>query len=457
MEKEKVKKVKPFIWEISSEVDPKMRVPARILASKRILEATFSDRSLDQLVNTAKMSGVVGAVWAMPDIHEGYGAPIGGIIPMDAEEGLVSPGAIGYDILCGMRLFAVPLEAEEVKSRLPYLMDQLFQQVPAGVGKGGEFKFGSKVLDRVLREGARWAVKEGFLDEEEREKIEFGGSLPGDPSAVSSRAKERGKDQLGTLGSGNHFLEVQVVEKVFRPDLAQKLGLSEGQLTVMIHSGSRGLGHQVASDYVALFHRLYPQRGIDLPDPELAALPIRSSEGQKYLGAMRASGNFAFVNRSLIAYLAKRVFKGVFGVNLRMIYDMGHNIAYEDEIEGKKLLIHRKGAGRAKEGDLIILPGSMGTASYLMIGTNTKITFYSVAHGAGRVMSRAKAKRTVWGEELIKKLRKQGIIAKARSLPGLAEEAPLAYKDIDEVARVMQKAGIASAVVRLKPLGVVKG
>jgi len=452
-----LRRISNFVWEIPKNFDPAMNVSARVLASEDILEAVFKDRSLNQLINTAKMPGVFDCVWAMPDIHEGYGAPIGGVIPMDLERGLVSPGAIGYDILCGVRLFITPLLVEDIKSKITTLMDELFKAVPAGVGKGGEFSFGEKDLNQVLHYGAKWAVKKGFLNKEELKNLEYQGSLEGDPSAVPKRAKQRGKNQLGTLGAGNHFLEVQVIDKVFLSGEAQKLGFSKGKIAVMIHSGSRGLGHQVASEYVALFHRLYPKLGIKLSDPELAALPINSSEGKQYLGAMRAAGNFAFVNRTLIAYLVQKVFKKIFKARLKLVYDMGHNVAYEDKIKGRRLLIHRKGAGRAVKDQLVILPGSMGTYSFLLLAKNTKMTFYSVAHGAGRVMSRFKAKKKVWGKDLIKELNKKGILAKAHSLPGLAEEAPIAYKDIKEVTRIMHKSGLAQPLVRLKPLGVIKG
>ncbi|MCG2693450.1 RtcB family protein [Candidatus Parcubacteria bacterium] len=474
-----------------------MKVPARFYASEKMLDQLFKDRSLEQLVNVATLPGVEKYALAMPDIHEGYGFPIGGVAGIDAETGVISPGGVGYDINCGVRLLRSEKSFDEIKHKLVDLVNQIQRDVPSGVGRGGRIKLEKESMDKILTLGARRAVELGYAKEEDLENCEERGSMPGaDASAVSDRAKRRGYDQCGTLGSGNHFLEIQRVEQIFNQEAAKVFGLFKDQVTIMIHSGSRGLGHQVCTDYVRLMQSAMAKYNIRLPDQELACAPFSSPEGQQYFKAMAASANFAWANRLMMAYLIRQAWKQVIGQGeLESVYDVAHNIAkierhdmnrristnlytnrtnHESDvnIKVKELIVHRKGATRAfgpgsKEvpekyrevGQPVLIPGSMGTASYVLAGSGKAMqeTFGSVCHGAGRRMSRAAAKKQIDAGKLKKDLEAKGIIIRCGSARGLAEEAPLAYKDIDNVVQVVAEAGLAQKVARLKPVGVVKG
>jgi len=457
-----------------------MRVPARIYASEELLEQILHDRSLEQLINVATLPGIQQAAIVMPDVHEGYGFPIGGIAAMDIDEGVISPGGIGYDINCGVRLLVSELRLDEVQPRLEQLAKAIYKAVPSGVGRGGQFKLSVRELDRVLERGVQWALAEGYAEEEDLDFIESRGSLAdADADAVSREAKERGRDQLGTMGAGNHFVEVDYVDKIFDDSIAQVLGLSRHQVVVLIHTGSRGLGHQVATDYIRVMLSVLSRYGIQLPDRELACAPFRSQEGQRYFRAMCAAANFAWTNRQLITWEIRQAWKEVFGAaggRLRVLYDVAHNIAKVEQHtingESRRVLVHRKGATRAfppghpetpavyrHVGQPVLIPGSMGTASYVLVGAQGSMeqTFGSTCHGAGRQMSRHAAKRQVNADELRRELRQRGIVVQAGSVRGLVEEAPVAYKDVDTVVRVVHTAGIARMVVRLRPIAVIKG
>ena len=468
-------------WEIPTHVRQDMRVPVRLFATRELLEQIMDDKSLDQAINAATLPGLVGAVIVMPDMHQGYGFPIGGIAATEFPHGVVSPGAIGYDINCGVRLLASNVEFESARADMDTLATLINQYCPSGVGKKGVLKVGVPELDRVLREGALWALKKGYASEADLARTEESGRLDGaDPAKVSERAKARGREQIGSLGAGNHFIEVDVVDKIFDEQAAGVMGLRAGCLTVQIHCGSRGLGHQVCTDYVQQFQSAVKKYGIDLPDRELVCAPMDTPEGQAYLGAMRAAANFAFANRQLLAHSARRAFeeafKGSKESHLHQVYDITHNMGKIEthEIEGRpvKVCVHRKGATRAfgpgspglpseyqAIGQPVIIPGSMGTASWVLVGTKESMarSFGSSCHGAGRVMSRSKAKREVRGDVLRKELEESGIRVRAGSMPGLAEEAPQAYKDVDLVVDTVSRAGIAKKVARLRPVAVIKG
>jgi tRNA-splicing ligase RtcB len=474
-------RVADYVWELPKTYRSDMRVPARIYADDELLEAALSDRSVEQLVNTTTLPGVVKHTLAMPDIHQGYGFSIGGVAAMSYPSGVVSPGGVGYDINCGVRLLASNLDAEEARPFISSLITILYNTVPSGVGETGPIRLSGSQLDEVMVKGAAWAVKAGYGLKEDLDHLEERGEMPGaDPSAVSERARSRGRNQLGTLGSGNHFLEVDEVEEVFDPNVADVFGLRRGQLIVQIHSGSRGFGHQVCTDYVHSLQGTLDRFGIKLPDRELVCAPLDSSEGQAYFGAMVAAANYAWANRQCLAHHSRTAFERVLSGHfpkwqLRTVYDVAHNIAKieEHEINGERVrvCVHRKGATRAfalgnpaiphdyrAVGQPVLVPGDMGTASYVLVGTErAAATFYSAAHGAGRVLSRAAAKRQVRGEQLLKELQAQGIEVRAGSMAGLAEEAPAAYKDIDRVVNVMDKTGIACKVAKFKPLAVMKG
>lgn len=468
------------MWEIPPTTRSDMRVPARIYASEELLEQILHDRSLEQLINVATLPGIQQAAIVMPDVHEGYGFPIGGIAAMDIDEGVISPGGIGYDINCGVRLLVSELRLDEVQPRLEQLAKAIYKAVPSGVGRGGQFKLSVRELDRVLERGVQWALAEGYAEEEDLDFIESRGSLAdADADAVSREAKERGRDQLGTMGAGNHFVEVDYVDKIFDDSIAQVLGLSRHQVVVLIHTGSRGLGHQVATDYIRVMLSVLSRYGIQLPDRELACAPFRSQEGQRYFRAMCAAANFAWTNRQLITWEIRQAWKEVFGAaggRLRVLYDVAHNIAKVEQHtingESRRVLVHRKGATRAfppghpetpavyrHVGQPVLIPGSMGTASYVLVGAQGSMeqTFGSTCHGAGRQMSRHAAKRQVNADELRRELRQRGIVVQAGSVRGLVEEAPVAYKDVDTVVRVVHTAGIARMVVRLRPIAVIKG
>lgn len=469
-------------WEIPVTFRQDMRVPVRIFATRELLNGVMDDKSLEQAVNAATLPGLVGRVIVMPDMHQGYGFPIGGVAATEFPQGVVSPGAIGYDINCGVRLLASGIEYEAAQPRLDRLATLLNSYCPSGVGKEGIVRATVPEMEKILRDGSRWALKNGFASEQDLSRTEEGGCLEGaDPKKISDRAKTRGRAQVGSLGAGNHFIEVGVVERVFDEQAAGAMGLREGCLTLMIHCGSRGLGHQVCTDYVQQFQGAVQRYGIELPDRELVCAPMDTPEGQAYLGAMRAAANFAFVNRQLLAHAARRAFEETFAGRTRnwqlaQVYDIAHNMGKIEshDVDGRRLkvCVHRKGATRAfgpgspglppeyaAIGQPVIIPGSMGTASWVLTGTADSMarSFGSTCHGAGRVMSRHQAKREVRGEDLHKELQSRGIQVRAGSLSGLAEEAPQAYKDVDAVVDTVAAAGIAHRVARLRPVAVIKG
>lgn len=469
-------KVSDYLWEIPKSFRGDMRVPVRVYASAKMLDEIERDRSLAQIVNVATLPGIQKYALAMPDMHEGYGFPIGGVAATAIEEGgVISPGGIGYDINCGVRLLVSPLTMGEVWPHLEDLTTALFHAVPSGVGRGGKIKIKEPELNRVLANGAAQMVELGYGTHDDLTHCEENGSMPGaDPAQVSKRAKDRGRDQLGTLGSGNHFLEVQVVDEIFLPDVAAAFRLPKGAVTVMIHCGSRGLGHQTCTDYVRLMLPHTARWGIVLPDRELACAPFNSPEGQRYFTAMAACANFAWANRHMIAHNVREAWNKVFGASakLRTVYDVAHNIGKREVHDGRGLLVHRKGATRAfgpdrREvpeayrvvGQPVLIPGTMGTSSYVLVGTSEGMgtAFGTSCHGAGRRMSRAQAKRTIRGAELRQALEKRGIVIRCDSDSGLAEEAPEAYKDVEDVVDVVEKAGLAKKVARLKPIAVMKG
>lgn len=476
-------RISKYVWEVPKSYRSDMKVPARIYSSEKLLEMAFRDRTMEQLINTAAMPGVVKWVLVMPDAHQGYGLPIGGVVPTRYPRGVISPGAVGYDINCGVRLMVSELMADEVRDEVGGLISALFRNIPSGVGKGGGARrVPRREMDQVLVQGAAWAVKAGYGRPEDLKRLEEGGAMAGaDPSAVSPRAKQRGEPQLGTLGSGNHFIEIQEVDEVYDEEVARAFGLSEGQLAVSIHSGSRGLGHQVCDDYVKGLQAAVRKYDIQLPDRQLVCAPLDSPEGKRYFGAMAAAANYAWANRQCMAHLARRSFEEVLAgtvrnFDLHTVYDVAHNIAKIEEhvVDGKriKLCVHRKGATRAfgpghpevtpvyrDVGQPVLVPGDMGTASYVLVGTEDAMedSFGTSCHGAGRTMSRKAAKRKIHGGTLRQELEAQGIRVRAGSLAGLAEEAPDAYKDIDAVVEVVHGAGLARKVARLRPLAVMKG
>ena len=442
-----------------------MRVDALIFATRRLLEAIRQDQSLQQAVNVAMLPGIVGKALAMPDIHQGYGFPIGGVAAMDVEDGVVSPGGVGFDINCGVRLLGTSLRLDDVRPKLKDLVHQLFRDIPSGTGQAGQLRISDGDVDEVLENGPRWAVDRGIGSQADLDQTEEGGRISGaDADTVSHRAKARGKPQLGTLGSGNHFVEVQTVDEIFDADAASRYRLERGSITVLIHTGSRGLGHQVCTDYVSEMDSVMKRYQIHVPDRQLACAPINSPEGRRYLSAMAAAANFAWTNRHCIAHAARGAFQRIFGTDVRMplIYDVAHNIAKQEThtVDGRKrrVLVHRKGATRAFEGQPVFVPGSMGTASYLLLGQpGSEETFGSACHGAGRVLSRSAAKKGIGAKEIQKELESRGIIVQSLTREGLTEERPEAYKDIESVVDVVHNAGLASRVARLKPVGVIKG
>jgi tRNA-splicing ligase RtcB len=462
------------MWEIPATARSDMRVPARIFADEAILEEISGDLSLEQLQNVSTLPGVVGAAIAMPDIHQGYGFPVGGIAATALPDGVVSPGGVGYDINCGVRLLALPVSESELGERRESLVHEISRTVPAGAGKSGGLHLDGRALDDVLREGPR--VLPGVRDEDV-ERTESEGRLEGaNPKTVSERAQARGRDQLGTMGSGNHFVELQVVERVLDPGAAEAFGLAEGQLTVLVHSGSRGLGHQVCTDYVRLMDARLAGYRIHLPDRQLACAPASSPEGRQYLGAMAAAANFAWANRQAIADGVRRAIAKVLGQEAadrtHQVYDVAHNVAKVEVHSGARVCVHRKGATRAfpagseeipaayrAVGQPVFIPGSMGTASFVLAGEpgSMERSFGTTCHGAGRRLSRTAARKQVSGRDLRRELEARGIVVRCPSVKGLAEEAPLAYKDVDRVVSVVERAGLARRVVRLVPIGVVKG
>ncbi|KKQ23427.1 MAG: hypothetical protein US36_C0001G0036 [Candidatus Wolfebacteria bacterium GW2011_GWC1_37_10] len=503
-------KISDYLWEIPKTFRSDMRVPARIYASEKMLESVFKDKSLEQLVNLTTLPGIEKYALVMPDVHEGYGSPIGGVFATRASDplrqgsseasGIISPGAVGYDINCGVRLLKSDVSADEIKNRLDDLATEIQRNVPSGLGRGRKIKLSVNELDKILENGAQELIKQGYGKKEDMENCEANGRLEwADANEVSDTAKNRGRDQVGTLGSGNHFLEIQKVEEIFDENAAKIFGLFKNQAVVMIHTGSRGLGHQIATDYIRLMLQVMPKYNIHLPDKELACAPFNSPEGQKFFKAMACGANFAWANRQMITHYIRESWKKVFlnenNENLEVLYDVAHNIAKLED----GLLVHRKGATRAfppsagrseptarqsppsagrseptarqsppshpeipkkyKEiGQPVIIPGSMGTASYILHGTEKgKEAFYSSCHGAGRTMSRHQALKTLKGQEIIKNLENKNIIVKCYSMRGIAEEAPQAYKDIDEVVEIVHQANLSKKVARLVPLAVIKG
>jgi len=472
-------KINNWLWEIPKSFRADMRVPVRVYVSEKMLEDVSRDRSLEQLINVAALPGIINYSIAMPDAHEGYGFPIGGVAAMRMKDGVISPGGVGYDINCGMRLLKSDYSEKDIKSHLENLATEIQKEVPSGLGRGRKIKIDILAIDRILERGAKRLVEQGYGEKEDIENCEAGGSLDwADASTVSDHAKNRGRDQVGTLGSGNHFCEVQKVEEVFDKEVAKNFGLFENQIVIMIHTGSRGLGHQIATDYIKLMMKAMPKYGIELPDRELAACPINSLEGKKYFSAMACGANYAWANRQMIAFFVRKAWKSVLGEKssaLSVLYDVAHNIAKIEKhiVGGKKIEVcmHRKGATRAfppehpeipekyqEVGQPVLIPGSMGTASYVLAGTKEgEEAWFSTCHGAGRTMSRRAATRTISGQQVINQLKQKGIIIKCRSFRGIAEEAPLAYKDIDSVVEVVHNAGLSKKVVKLVPLAVIKG
>jgi tRNA-splicing ligase RtcB len=440
-----------------------------VYASERLLEAIRRDQSLEQAANVAMLPGIVGRALAMPDIHQGYGFPIGGVAAVDEQHGVVSPGGVGFDINCGVRLLSSNLTLKEVRLKLRDLVHQLFRDVPSGTGQSSRLNVSDNDLNQVLEKGPRWAVEHDMGSEADLDHTEERGCLAGaDPDAVSVRAKQRGKPQLGTLGSGNHFIEVQYVDEVFDEKTASQYNLSKDRIVVLIHTGSRGLGHQVCTDYVGQLDEAMRRFDLHLPDRQLACAPIHSPEGQRYLRAMAAAANFAWTNRQSITHAVRGAFKRVFGdggdgVHLPVIYDVAHNIAKLEThtVDGskKRVLVHRKGATRAFPNQPVFIPGSMGTASYFLLGQEGAMreTFGTACHGAGRMLSRSAAKKGVTAKEIQKELESRGIIVQSLTREGLTEEKPEAYKDIEAVVDVVHNVGLASRVARLRPIGVIKG
>ncbi|MBI4165171.1 MAG: RtcB family protein [Acidobacteria bacterium] len=475
-----LEKLDDYRWLVPRGTRPGMLTDALIFTDENLLQDLLKDLSLEQAINVAMLPGIVGRSLAMPDIHQGYGFPIGGVAATQPDEGgVVSPGGVGFDINCGVRLLASTLTLDEVRPKIKELVNQLFRDIPSGAGRGGNIRLSHTDLDKLLLDGAAWMVEHGYGRPEDVSHCEESGSIDGaDPAAVSDRAKKRGLPQVGTLGSGNHFLEVQYVERVFEPQIAQALGLYENEIVVLIHSGSRGFGHQVCTDSLREMDTGMRRYGIDLPDRQLACVPVHSKEGQEYLAAMRASANFAWANRQGITHFTRGAFKRIFGEkeDLRVVYDVCHNIAKLERhsVKGREtnVMVHRKGATRAFPagrpevpevyklvGQPVLIPGSMGTASYVLVGSEGAMqeTFGTTCHGAGRVMSRTAAKKSEHAQHAREKLEERGVFVRSETRDGISEEIPEAYKDVDAVINVVHNAGLSKRVARLKPLGVIKG
>jgi tRNA-splicing ligase RtcB len=473
-----LQQVDAYCWRIPRSARSDMRVDAEIFVNERLLEGLRHDLAVEQCMNVATLPGIVRAAIAMPDIHQGYGFPIGGVAAMDPATGVVSPGGVGFDINCGVRLLRSRLTEAQIRPKLSDLVMRLATDIPSGAGRKGPLVLDSPDLEAVLATGLGWALAHGYADADDRSHCESAGVLAGaDPSLVSPEAKARGHAQLGTLGAGNHFVEIQAVETVFDPITAAAFGLAVGQVVVMIHSGSRGLGHQVASDYIRAMGPVMRREGIVLVDRQLACAPIRSPEGQAYLAAMAAACNFAWTNRQVLAHRTRAAFAAVIGDDwLPTVYDVAHNIAkwehHEVAGQSERLLVHRKGATRAfppghpdvpaayrDTGQPVLIPGDMGRASYVLAGRPGAMarTFGSVCHGAGRVLSRTAARDRQNFYEIEAALAAKGIVARASSRSGITEEAPDVYKDVNEVVAVVEGAGLATRVARLRPLGVIKG
>ncbi|MEN3052382.1 MAG: RtcB family protein [Candidatus Methanosuratincola petrocarbonis] len=478
-----LKKLSDYSWEIPKDFRPGMNVPGRVYADSSLLDKMAEDLTLQQCANVAHLPGILKYSIVMPDGHQGYGFPIGGVAAFDAEEGVISPGGVGYDINCGVRLMLTNLDLKDVKPMLGKLIDTLFEMVPSGLGSKGGIRLTTSELNDVLDRGVEWAIEKGYALREDAARCEEGGSMKtADSSLVSQSAKGRGSNQLGTLGSGNHFLEVQAVDKVYDQRAAKTFGIErEGQIVVMIHSGSRGLGHQVCSDYLHVMENAVSKYKIKIPDRELACAPASSREASDYFAAMSAACNYAWVNRQCIMHWTREAFSKTFGsdaerLGMRLVYDVAHNLAKREEhvVDGKRrfLYVHRKGATRAFPagrpeipdeyrgiGQPVIIPGSMGTASYLLLGgpNSLELSWGSTAHGAGRFLSREAAIKKYWGSNVKRDLEERGIRLRAANIRVIAEEAPGAYKDVDRVATVSDALGIATLVARMVPLGVTKG
>lgn len=453
------KKITDYLWEIPKSYRPDMRVPARVYATEKMLEEMFGDKCLEQLINIATLPGIQKYALAMPDAHEGYGFPIGGVAAFDQKEGIISPGGIGYDVNCGVRLLSTELTLKEIKPKLKDLSAALYHAVPSGVGRGGNLKLKGKDIDEVLKKGAKKIVEMGYGDQSDLDNTESNGQLSdADPRNVSPHAKKRGSDQVGTMGAGNHFVELDVVDEIFDEQQAKKLNLQKGQIVALIHTGSRGLGHQIATDYIKLMMQVMPKYGIKIPDRELACAPFNSEEGQDYWRAMCCGANYAWANRQMITHEVREAWQNILGTSggrIKVVYDVAHNLA---KVENG-LVVHRKGATRSFPDQPVLIPGSMGTASYVLVGQQQAMddSFGSCCHGAGRRLSRRQAKREVQGDVLLQELESQGIAVNSGSYSGLAEEAPQAYKDVDEVVDVVHQGGLAKKVARLRPVAVIKG
>jgi tRNA-splicing ligase RtcB len=476
----KLEKVDDWRWRIPRTGG--MRVPGMLYSDEHLLRDVSLDESPQQVINVAHLPGIVGYSLAMPDMHWGYGFPIGGVAATDLETGVISPGGVGYDINCGCRLMRSNLTLEDVQPVLRRLVRDLFANIPSGVGSTGVIKLSAGEERQVLTLGAEWAVKSGYGDVEDLERTEEHGAMEGaDPAAVSARAVTRGRDQIGTLGSGNHFLEVDLVDEIYDPTVADAFGLEAGHVAVLIHSGSRGLGYQVCDDYLREMGRAVAKYKIDLPDRQLASAPLSSPEGEAYFAAMACAANYAWANRQCLMHWTRETFQKTLGISprdlgMRLVYDVCHNIAKKEthDVEGKRrrVCVHRKGATKAfpaghpevpgcyrKVGQPVLIPGDMGTNSYVLVGTELAMreTFGSTCHGAGRVMSRTQSKKVTDGARLLRELEEKGILVMARGKKTIAEEAPEAYKDIDRVVDVVHGAGISRKVAKLRPLCVIKG
>jgi len=483
-EKYTIHRISDYKWEVQMDRTLGMEVPGIIFSDRKLLEHARNENTIGQVVNVAALPGIVRASYAMPDIHFGYGFPIGGVAAFDPEDGgIISPGGVGFDISCGVRVLRSNIEADDIKDDIRDIMSLISYAVPRGTGRGGGIRLSGKDLDGILSGGVDRALGMGYGFKEDKEFIEDNGSMDdADPEYVSQTAKQRGSGQLGTLGSGNHFLEVQAVEEVYDAGIADAFGLFRKQVLIMVHSGSRGLGHQVCSDYIKVMQRASERYGIEVKDRQLAGAPLDSPEGKRYYGAMACAANFAMANRHCLAHRLRHTLEKYLGqsaekLGLYTLYDISHNIArwetHKVNGDSRKLCLHRKGATRAygpgssslppqyrQAGQPVIIPGNMGTYSYLLAGTETAMeeSFGSTCHGAGRMMSRSRAKKTIDGSQLQKDLENnENIVVIADSMQGLAEEAPQAYKDIDRVVDIAVRAGLSKKVARLRPLGVIKG
>jgi len=478
-----LEKIDDYRWRIPKSYKTGMRVPGIIYTDEDMLKQLMKEQALEQVANVAFLPGIVDYSLAMPDIHWGYGFPIGGVAATRVDDGVVSPGGVGFDINCGVRLLRTNLTKDEVYPKIKELIDSLYNNIPSGVGSKGKIRLRGGEINEVMVKGSRWAIEHGYGRPEDLDTTEEKGEMPGaDPSKVSSRARERGTPQLGTLGSGNHFLEVALVDHIYEPDIAGVMGINQvGQVMLYIHCGSRGLGHQVADDYIKEMVRAMTKYGINLPDRQLACSPVKSPEGQAYLSAMRCAANYAWANRQCITHWVRQSFCQIIGksekeAGLELIYDVTHNIAKieEHKVAGQKqkLCVHRKGATRAfpsghpdvppkysRIGQPVLIPGDMGRVSYVLVGTEQAMeeTFGSTCHGAGRIQSRTAAKKHLNGRAVLESLQARGITVRAGSLPGLAEEASEAYKDVTSVVEVAHRAGISKIIARTRPIGVIKG